>query len=83
MKAQIFSKIHRILKAWGFNYWKESGPDAEHFGNWIVIGTGDNVALRVFCDRDRINLDLMPAHLFIAGAPEPDWYTWDVVARHA
>ena len=80
MKDPWFKSTGLTLKDWGFNLLEQRGPDAEHFGNWVLVGHRDNVALRIFRDRDRIGLDLMPAHLFFAGAPEPDWYTRDVVA---
>ena len=81
MKDHWFKKAGVTLKDWGFNLADQRGPDAEHFGNWVLVGHRDNVALRVFCDRDQIGLDLMPIALFRSGADESNWFTWDVVVR--
>lgn len=69
------------LKDWGFNLWEQSGPDPKHFGNWILIGVRNPLAIRITGDREDVNLDVMPAALLKQGASEGDWYNWDVVAR--
>jgi hypothetical protein len=69
------------LKDWGFNLWEQSGPDPKHFGNWLLIGVRNALAIRITRDREDVNLDVMPAALFQQGASEGDWYNWDVVAR--
>jgi hypothetical protein len=81
VKDHWFKKAGLTLKDWGFNLVEQRGPDAEHFGNWVLIATRDNLAIRVFRDRGHVNLDLMPIALFKPGADESNWFTWDVVAR--
>ena len=56
-------------------------PDAKSFGNWILIGTRQHLAVRVTNDRGDILLDVMPSHLFAIGPNESDWFNYDVVAR--
>jgi hypothetical protein len=83
------------LEKLGFELLEKSGPDTEHFGNWILIGVRDNLALRLICDRGPEHLDLMPADRFRATqawffdsagnrievpSSQSDWYNWDVVA---
>jgi hypothetical protein len=91
-----FQRTVQALENWGFTLRDQSGPDAEHFGNWILVAVGDNLALRIIRDRGHVHLDLMPALVFQApegaayydaeGNPiqthpsESDWYNWDVVA---
>jgi hypothetical protein len=55
-------------------------PDKEHFGNRILITTRGPLAIRVTDDRGVV-LDLMELEAFQAGAIEPDWFNWEVVAR--
>jgi hypothetical protein len=81
VKDPWFKKTGLTLKDWGFNLLEQSEPDPKHFGNWILIGVRNNLALRVIRDRGSVNFDLMPAALFKPGASESDWYNWDVVAR--
>jgi hypothetical protein len=56
-------------------------PDAKSFGNWILIGRREHLAIRVTNDRGDILLDLMPGQLFAVGPNESDWFNYDVVAR--
>jgi hypothetical protein len=81
VKDPWFKSIGLTLKDWGFNLSEQRGPDAEHFGNWVLVGHRDNLALRVFRDRGHVNFDLMPIALFKSGADESNWFTWDVVTR--
>lgn len=81
MKDPWYKATGLTLKDWGFNLRDQSEPDAKHFGNWILIATGHNLALRIIRDRGRVNLDLMPVIQFTQDAPESDWFNWDVVAR--
>jgi hypothetical protein len=81
------------LKDWGFTWTVEREPDEKHFGNWVVVGFRDNLALRIIRDRDRVSLDLRPASTFTQGAiydsdgnlvsgcpyESANWYTWDIV----
>jgi hypothetical protein len=80
VKDPRLESIGHTLKHWGFDCWDEIGPDAKHFGNWIILGYRDNLALRIIRDRGPVHLDLMPAALFHAHSSESDWYNWDVVA---
>jgi hypothetical protein len=77
----LFKRTGLTLKDWGFKLWEQSGPDAKHFGNWVLIGVRHYLAIRVIRDRGHVNLDLMPAAQFKPGAPESDWYNGDVVVR--
>jgi hypothetical protein len=58
------------LKDWGFNLWEQSGPDPKHFGNWMLIGVRNPLAIRITGDREDVNLDVMPSALFKQGASE-------------
>jgi hypothetical protein len=80
VKDPWLESIGQTLKHWGFDSWEAIGPDAEHFGNWMILGYDDNVALRIIRDRGPVHLDLMPAALFHGHSSESDWYNWDVVA---
>ena len=80
MDPHLEEALHRLEKAY-FSFDKQQTPDGKNFGNWIVIGTREHLAVRVTSDRGDILLDLMPRERFTAGPNESDWYNWDVVAR--
>ena len=75
------NEIAAKLSGQGFIVCEKSGPDEEHFGNWFLVCTRCNVAVRITSDRGHVDLDLVPEALYKAGGGESDWYNWDVVAR--
>jgi hypothetical protein len=75
-----FKETSLTLKDLGFDPLELSLPDPEHFGNWILIAGRDNLVVRLIGDRGHVNVDMTPVFLFEAGAPESEWFTWDVVA---
>jgi hypothetical protein len=71
---------HKLIEA-QFSLQPLQAPDAKNFGNWILIGARDHLAIRVTNDRGDILLDVMPSHLFAIGPNESDWFNYDAVAR--
>jgi hypothetical protein len=63
MDPHLEEALHKLEEA-QFSLQPLQGPDTRSFGNCILTGTRDHLAVRVTNDRGDILLDVMPGHLF-------------------